>query len=187
MRQPAVGIVAVGWYALGLSALAAAAAPEPPGYRLDDYRAPVPASVAGGHVLHTDALNALIDRGGAVLIDVLPAPRRPEGLRPDAPWMPVPRRNIPGSFWLPDVGRGALNPMLEQWFQDKLAEFSGGDPDKPLVFYCLAECWMSWNAAKRAASYGYRNVGWYPEGTDGWHSAGLPLAVAAPEPFPQSP
>jgi rhodanese-related sulfurtransferase len=35
---------------------------------------------------------------------------------------------------------------------------------------------MSWNAAKRALSYGYTNVAWYPEGTDGWQRANLPLA-----------
>jgi rhodanese-related sulfurtransferase len=30
---------------------------------------------------------------------------------------------------------------------------------------------MSWNAAKQALSYGYTNVAWYPEGTDGWQRA----------------
>jgi rhodanese-related sulfurtransferase len=29
---------------------------------------------------------------------------------------------------------------------------------------------------KRALSYGYTNVAWYPEGTDGWQRANLPLA-----------
>jgi rhodanese-related sulfurtransferase len=31
---------------------------------------------------------------------------------------------------------------------------------------------MSWNAAKRALSYGYTNVDWYSDGTDGWQEAG---------------
>jgi PQQ-dependent catabolism-associated CXXCW motif protein len=161
----------------------AAGVPEPEGYRLDDYRAPVPDSVAGGRVLHTDAVKAMIDRGGVALIDVLPAPRRPEGMRSDMPWLPVPRRDLPGSLWLPDVGRGAINSGLDHWFQDELAQASGGDKDKPFIFYCQANCWMSWNATKRAASYGYRDVAWYPEGTDGWAEAGLPLAVATPEQF----
>ena len=47
------------------------------------------------------------------LIDVLPAPRRPEGMKPGMPWMPEKRRDIPGSVWLPDVGRGAINPALD--------------------------------------------------------------------------
>jgi len=39
---------------------------------------------------------------------------------------------------------------------------------------------MSWNAAKRALAYGYRNVAWFPDGSDGWQEAGLPLAEATP-------
>jgi rhodanese-related sulfurtransferase len=41
---------------------------------------------------------------------------------------------------------------------------------------------MSWNAAKRALAMGYVNVAWYPEGTDGWEEAGLPLTEAKPAP-----
>jgi hypothetical protein len=41
---------------------------------------------------------------------------------------------------------------------------------------------MSWNAAKRVLSYGYANVAWYPEGTEGWEHANLPVAEARPEP-----
>jgi PQQ-dependent catabolism-associated CXXCW motif protein len=51
-----------------------------------------------------------------------------------------------------------------------------------VVFYCLADCWMSWNAAKRAASWGYREVLWYRDGTDGWEAAGLPTEVLHPAP-----
>jgi rhodanese-related sulfurtransferase len=31
-------------------------------------------------------------------------------------------------------------------------------------------------------TYGYTDVAWYPEGTDGWERANLPLADAQPEP-----
>ncbi len=41
---------------------------------------------------------------------------------------------------------------------------------------------MSWNAAKRALALGYRNVAWFPDGSDGWQDAGLPLADAQPAP-----
>jgi rhodanese-related sulfurtransferase len=41
---------------------------------------------------------------------------------------------------------------------------------------------MSWNAAKRALTYGYSDVAWYPEGTDGWQFADLPLEDSHPEP-----
>jgi rhodanese-related sulfurtransferase len=43
---------------------------------------------------------------------------------------------------------------------------------------------MSWNAAKRALALGYSNVAWYPEGTDAWFAALLPLQDATPEPRP---
>ena len=84
--------------------------PEPQGYRMDDYRAPTPATVAGGTALDTAAARRLWDDGGAVWIDVLAAPQRPANLPASAVWLPVPRRDIPGSLWLPDVGRGELAP-----------------------------------------------------------------------------
>jgi rhodanese-related sulfurtransferase len=31
---------------------------------------------------------------------------------------------------------------------------------------------MSWNAAKRALSYGYTHVFWYRDGSDGWQEIG---------------
>ena len=43
---------------------------------------------------------------------------------------------------------------------------------------------MSWNAARRANAMGYRDVIWYPAGTDGWSDAGLPLKETQPEPRP---
>ena len=74
---------------------------------------------------------------------------------------PLPHRDIPGSLWLPDVGRGALSPELEGYFRDHLEAATARRHDMPVVFYCLADCWMSWNAAKRAASWSYTQVYWY--------------------------
>jgi len=74
--------------------------------------------------------------------------------------------------------------MLD-YFSNGLQKAANGDRSHPLVFYCLADCWMSWNAAKRALSLGYSDVAWYPEGTDGWSAAGLPLREATPEPRPR--
>jgi PQQ-dependent catabolism-associated CXXCW motif protein len=53
-----------------------------------------------------------------------------------------------------------------------------------IVFYCLASCWMSWNAAKRALAIGYRRVAWYPDGTDGWAADHLPLELRTSMPRP---
>ena len=165
----------------------AAAAPEDPapadgGFRMGNYRAPTPASVPGGRAIGTEQARALHERGGAVWVDMLPAPRRPEHLPPGALWRPSPRLGIPGSLWLPEAGRGALAPATEAWFRDTLARATADDLDRPVVFYCLADCWMSWNAAKRAAGWAYRNVMWYRDGTDGWEAAGLPTEVLHPVP-----
>ena len=51
---------------------------------------------------------------------------------------------------------------------------------RPVVFYCLADCWMSWNATKRAARWGYTQLYWYRDGTDGWEAAALPTEEATP-------
>jgi PQQ-dependent catabolism-associated CXXCW motif protein len=159
-----------------------AAVPEPTGYRLDDYRAPVPASVAGARAVTTTEAKKLWEAKDAIFVDVLPAPRRPEGLRPEAVWKPLPRRDIPGSLWLPDVGRGALNEALDAYFRDNLARATRRDKAAAVVLYCLADCWMSWNATKRAVAYGYTRLYWYRDGTTGWEAAGLPLAEATPAP-----
>src|SRR5689334_25085197 len=96
------------------------APPEPEAYRLDDYRTPTPLTVLGHKALDTEEAERLWRAGAATFIDVLPAPRRPGNLPPTAIWAPRPRLSIPGSVWLPDVGRGALSPELEAWFRTAL-------------------------------------------------------------------
>ena len=156
--------------------------PEPAQFRLDHYRDDVPATLHDAAVIHTDALAALLAREHALVIDVLPAPMPPADGRPGLVRMVQPHRTIPGSIWLPDVGRGAISPELEARFRARLAALTGGHADARLVFTCLSRCWMSWNAAKRATGYGYTGVIWYPDGVDGWAEAGRPTAVAVPAP-----
>jgi PQQ-dependent catabolism-associated CXXCW motif protein len=155
---------------------------EPEGYRTDNYRAPVPATLGGARVLSTAQTEAIWRAGGAVFIDVLPRPPKPPNLPAGTVWRDKPRFNIPGSIWLPDTGYGVLAEATEEYFQQGLAKASGGDKATLLVVYCQADCWMSWNAAKRALGYDYASVAWYPEGTDGWEAAGLPLVESQPEP-----
>jgi len=162
------------------TAAAFAAAPEPNGFRMDEYRATVPATVAGGSVVHAQEIRKLQGQHGVVLIDVYPAPRRPPGTQPGTPWLPPVHRNLPDSLWWPEVGRGAIPPALETRFQQRLSEVTASQPGKLLVFYCKADCWLSWNATKRAASYGFK-VAWFPEGADGWQASGLPTQAAKPE------
>jgi PQQ-dependent catabolism-associated CXXCW motif protein len=163
-------------------ALAQDAVPEPPAYRVDNYRAPVPATLQGAQVLTTTQAAALWRAGSAAFIDVLPRPPKPPNLPAGTVWREAPRPHIPRSLWLPDTGYGELAAATEDYFKRGLQRASGGDRAQRLVLYCQADCWMSWNAAKRALSYGYANVAWYPQGTDGWRQAGLPMQDATPEP-----
>jgi len=157
-------------------------APEPEGYRTDNYRAPVPATLAGARVLATEEAEAIWRTGADVFIDVLSHPPKPQNLPAGTIWREKPRLNIPGSIWRPDSGYGTLAVATEDYLRQGLARASGGNNATLLVIYCQADCWMSWNAAKRVLSYGYTNVAWYPEGTDGWQRANLPVADSQPEP-----
>lgn len=170
----------------GLSAAvvwAGSAPPEPGTYRQQDYRAPTPATLRGARVLTTGEAEALWHSGVAAFIDVLPQAPRPVGLPADVVWRDKQRLDIPGSVWLPDTGYGDLATVTVDYFRRGLDRALGGR-SRPLVFYCLKDCWMSWNAAKRALALGYTNVDWYPEGTEGWSAAGLPLEPRLPEPRP---
>ena len=155
--------------------------PEPDGYRLTDFRAPVPATLSGAEVLSTEQLQALIQTEAPLLIDVMPAPRKP---RETSLWISPKRDNIPDSHWLANTGYGELSDEFANFFEQELMMLTGGNPGRRLVFYCEADCWMSWNAAKRALALGYQNVAWYPRGTDGWKAAGLPLNKSEPAPMP---
>ena len=158
----------------------AASVPEPDGYRMDHYRAPVPSTLRGAQVVDSATLARMLPHH-PVLIDVLPAPAPPPDSRPSLPRLPLPHRDLPGSHWLPDVGRGALAPATEAWFRTRVTRATHGDLNQPVVLYCLSQCWMSWNAAKRLVGYGYTHVVWYPDGADGWEASGRALVLAVPE------
>src|SRR5215831_8570778 len=145
-------------------------------------RAPTPTTLKGARVVTTVEAEQIWMSGGAIFLDVLPHAPRPANLPPGTIWREKPRRNIPGSCWLPDTGYGALAPATENYLRTNLGRVTGGDRTKALVVYCLRDCWMSWNAAKRILGMGYANVIWYPDGTDGWAEADLPLRESMPEP-----
>jgi PQQ-dependent catabolism-associated CXXCW motif protein len=153
---------------------------EPVGYRMADYRAPTPSTLAGARVITTVQAGALWRSGNAAFVDVLAHAPKPANLPPGTLWLDKPRMDIPGSIWLPDTGYGKLAASTETYLRKGLKSVTKGDRTKLIVIYCLADCWMSWNAAKRALAMGYTNVAWYPAGTDGWRAAGLPLQEAAP-------
>jgi PQQ-dependent catabolism-associated CXXCW motif protein len=165
-------------------AIAQDAVPEPDVYRMENYRAPVPATLAGARVLTTRDAEAIWRAKSGVFIDVLPRAPKPRNLPEGTVWRDKPRFNIPGSVWLPDTGYGALAAPMEDYLRLGIERAAGESKTALLVIYCQADCWMSWNAAKRVLSYGYSNVAWYPEGTDGWQRARLPLTESQPQPRP---
>jgi PQQ-dependent catabolism-associated CXXCW motif protein len=161
------------------------APPEPSGYWTGPINSPVPATLSGGVVI-TDVhrLQALQKDKNAVVIDVSDAPRRPDNMAPGAPWLPLPHQAIPGSLWIPEVGLGEVPPATGDFFRAQLAAATDNDPARPIVIYCHQACWLSWNAAKRAISYGYLHVYWYRDGIEGWKAAHLPTAAIEPRVAP---
>jgi PQQ-dependent catabolism-associated CXXCW motif protein len=157
---------------------------EPETFRTENYRAPTPKSLRGARVVSTAEAQALWQARGAAFVDVMPHVPRPANLPAGTLWREKPRLNIPGSVWLPDTGYGELAAATEAYLRTGLEQITGGDRARFLVFYCLRDCWMSWNAAKRAVAWGYSNVIWYPDGTDGWQEARLPLEEGRPTPRP---
>jgi PQQ-dependent catabolism-associated CXXCW motif protein len=162
--------------------------PEPDGYRTGSLRAPTPATLAGATVLDLAALEAAI-AGGAVLIDVGPAQAKPADLPPDRVWAPT-HRSIPGAAWLPGAGLGDdLAPERAALFLAQVAELTGDDRARPVVVFCLPDCWASWNAGKRLVLAGYTAVAWFPGGVDAWQehhptAPVQPMAGWGPKPAP---
>ena len=103
-----------------------------------------------------------------MLIDVLPQPPRPPDLPETTVWVPRTRQSLPGAVWLPNVGFGELSDEMHRYYSRHLEQLTTEMPGARLVIFCEPNCWMSWNAAKRAAEWGYERVYWYPEGTGGW-------------------
>lgn len=161
-------------------------AAEPAGYWTGPINAPVPLTLSGGTVIHNaHQLRALVRKGGTVIVDVSNAPRRPENMAPGAPWLPLAHHAIPGSLWIPGVGLGEIPVAVDDFYRQRLAEATSEHLARPLIIYCHRSCWLSWNAAKRAISYGYRNVYWYRDGIEGWKAAGYRTAVIEPQVAPE--
>lgn len=177
MRGAAAALL---WLAAALPA-AADTVPEPQGYHPAPYESPVPATLAGARVI--DAAAALrLHEAGAIFVDVLPQMRRPEGLPAGTFWRVPPHDSIPGALWLPAAGFERLTAAEAATFEAALSHATGADRAKPLVIFCRPDCWLSWNAARRAVSLGYRAVHWFPGGTQEWQAEGGRLAPVTATP-----
>ena len=127
--------------------------------RTGPMHAPTPATIPGAQVITTRGLVELLGSTEvrALLFDVLGGQER-----------------IPGAIGaVPAAQAGSFRDQTQQEFGGFLRQVTEGNPDTPLVFYCLSShCWMSYNAALRAVHLGYRNVLWYRGGIEAWKKAG---------------
>ncbi|WP_111494030.1 rhodanese-like domain-containing protein [Marinobacter bohaiensis] len=152
------------------------------GFRQDRYRSPTPAKAPGATTVDTAALQALLERHtDLVLIDVINVEYRHQRFLQDQP-----HPSIPNAHWLPNTGKGQLEPRWQRYLMDNLARLTGERPDHPVAVFCKSDCWLSWNAVKRLTEAGYRNVYWFKDGIDSWIGAGLPTRAATPVPLTQS-
>ena len=153
---------------------------EPEGYRGAPYAAPVPEGLAGATTVDAAGAHGLWEEGEVAFLDVLPREPRPENLPEGTIWRERPHDSIPGATWLPNVGYEALSAEEQAYLDGGLRLATDGDPSRPVLFFCKTDCWMSWNAAKRALEMGYRKVYWFPGGADGWAGAGFATEPAEP-------
>ncbi|MDQ2089720.1 rhodanese-like domain-containing protein [Marimonas arenosa] len=152
------------------------------GLRIDRHRAPVPQDVP----LPAQRVSALkakrLMARGAVVLDVYGAAQsRYDEL--DGTWLVHgPRQSLPGATWLPEVGRGVLEPAMASYLEREMERLTEGAKARAVIVFCVADCWMSWNAAQRIAGLGYLRVYWLRNGTDGWRELGWPLEPVLPVP-----
>ncbi|MBV9912220.1 MAG: hypothetical protein JOZ93_06570 [Sinobacteraceae bacterium] len=157
---------------------------EPEGFWTGPTNSPVPRTLHGGTVIHAQQLAALLRRLHPVVVDVSNAPRRPDNLPASSTWLPVPHQAVPGAVWIPGAGLGDPPPAVADYYRQRLDELTSHDLSRPLVIYCHERCWLSWNGAKRAIGYGYRQVYWFADGIEGWRAAKLPTEVIEPQAVP---
>lgn len=150
------------------------------GYRIQRYRSPTPEQSRYALTLDTQGLQQqLTSQPETLLLDVQPLPWNGTFIHPKER-----RQHIPGSTWLPNVGLGELDESWAYYYQFHLQRITAGDKHHPIVLYCRADCWMSWNAIQRAAEWGYTQLFWYRDGTDAWLENELETVLAEPIPFP---
>ena len=150
------------------------------GYRSGRYRTPVRADPAPAVPIDLAAALALEPGDNALFIDVMPVEGGVRDLVTGRWTLSHEHLTIPGALWYPETGRAPVDGDLWQALEDRVIAARHKVPDAPVVIFCRADCWMSWNAARRLAIRGIANIRWLAEGTDGWHANARPLVPAQP-------
>ncbi|OGA29296.1 MAG: hypothetical protein A3I65_09130 [Betaproteobacteria bacterium RIFCSPLOWO2_02_FULL_68_150] len=134
--------------------------------RLADLSAPTPREVPGAKTMRAAELRDRLRATEAerpLLFDVL------GGEQHDS---------LPGAIWLPGAGRGnSYDDAVQAQLARLLQAATKGEAGRAMVFFCQGtRCWLSYNAALRAAALGYREVYWYRGGIEAWLAQGETLA-----------
>jgi PQQ-dependent catabolism-associated CXXCW motif protein len=151
------------------------------GYRIAHYRGVVPAAPEGVRRIDDAEVLSLQRHRAALFLDVTPADGGHRDADSGAWHLAEQHETIPGAHWFPEAGRGVVDPAIAAWFDAGVARLAHGEHRRPIVIFCRADCWMSWNAAIRLHRAGYRDVRWYANGADGWRDLGRPLSALTPE------
>ena len=85
---------------------------EPSGYRMQDYRGPTPATLAGARVVTTAQAKELW-KAGAIFVDVLPHVPRPANLPPGTIWREQAR--MPSAIWVCSVALVKRRTLGRVW------------------------------------------------------------------------
>jgi PQQ-dependent catabolism-associated CXXCW motif protein len=152
------------------------------GYRIAAYRGVVPAAPPGVPRITDGDAAALYDGSRALFVDVTPAPGAHRDAQTGVWRLAEPHAGIPGARWFPEAGRGPADPAIDAWFAAGVRRLAHGSHRRTIVAFCLADCWMSWNASLKLHRLGYRDVRWYANGADGWRDMGRTLVPVTPEP-----
>jgi PQQ-dependent catabolism-associated CXXCW motif protein len=151
------------------------------GYRIASYRSVIPAPPPNVPRLEDAQAARAYDGGKALFVDFTPAAgavRDPA----NGTWrLAEPHDTLPGAHWFPEAGRGNADPAIDRWLAIGMKRLAHGSRNRPIVAFCLADCWMSWNGAWKLRRLGYGDVRWYANGIDGWKELGRPLTPAMPE------
>ena len=158
------------------------------GFRGIPYKAPTPEAVPGGVTLDfAEDVQDLLATSNTLPVNVSPITLSPAAKNGKRIWIMKAGKDqsqIPGSVWLPNVGLQTLDPDMMHYLENNLAVYTDNNKERGLLFYCTADCWMSWNTVIRVGrDLGYTNLYWYPSGIDGWKERELPVEMGSPIPF----
>ena len=117
------------------------------GYRIASYRGVIHEAPPGIHRLSdADAVRAHAG-GKALFIDLTPAPGASRDPATGAWHLAEGHDTISGAHWFPNAGRGDADAATDRWLARGIARLTHGSRRRPIVAFCLADCWMSWNAS----------------------------------------